>query len=63
MQELIGAEPGITDIVLDMRYIDPDPGLETRHILRVIESLPLLAEWRSLILAGTVIPLYLNATE
>ncbi len=54
--DLIGMEPEVTDVVIDLQYIEPEPGFEARHIRRVLESLPHLADWRSVVLIGTVIP-------
>lgn len=61
LHDLAGTAPEVTDLVIDMRYIDSNPGVESRHILRELENLPMLSRWRSLIFAGTAIPRSLNA--
>lgn len=52
----VGAEPPSADMVIDLRYIDPDPGYDTADLQRFLDRLPRLWEWRSLIIVGTVIP-------
>ena len=54
--EIVGIEPEDTDVVIDLRYISPDAGFGARHIARLIEGLPSISRWRSLVLAGTIIP-------
>ena len=51
-----GASRSHADLLLDLSYLPSPPGFEARHIQRVIEELNHLEDWRSLILAGTVIP-------
>lgn len=52
----VGVEPRLADIVVDLEYIDPDPGYDARDLRRFFESLPLIMEWRSLVVVGTVMP-------
>ena len=47
---------GAADLLLDLRYIDPTPGFDAGHLARSLASVPALHEWRSLTIAGTVIP-------
>jgi hypothetical protein len=51
-----GSSCAQTDLLIDLSYVPSPPGFAVRHIKRLIESLPNLDDWRSLILAGTVIP-------
>src|SRR5205823_1039032 len=52
----VGVRPESADIVVDLEYIDPEPGYDTTDLQRILVGLPYAAEWRSLILTGTVVP-------
>jgi len=52
----VGARPAEVDLLLDLSYITSPPGFAATHIKRLIERLPGLDAWRSLVLAGTAIP-------
>jgi hypothetical protein len=56
LQELAGTEPWDTDVILDMGFLDPDQDIRPRHIGNTIEQLLQLAQFRNVILIGTVIP-------
>jgi hypothetical protein len=52
----VGTGPHEIDLLLDLSHVSSPPGFSARHVKTLIESIPNLREWRSLILAGTVIP-------
>lgn len=56
-------EPAVTDLALDLRYIGVDPGFGSRHLARLLGSIPTPREWRSVIVTGTVIPPNLSGYE
>jgi hypothetical protein len=52
----VGASCAQTDLLIDLAHIPSPPGFTDRHITRLVENVPNLDEWRSLIVAGTVTP-------
>jgi hypothetical protein len=52
----LGVERDQADLLLDLAYIPTPPGFAAEHVARLLTSIPHIEEWRSLILAGTVVP-------
>lgn len=48
--------PGHADLVLDLGFIAQEPGFGPEHIARTVAEVEQLNDWRSVALAGTVIP-------
>lgn len=52
----IDVRPENVDLLLDLGYVKSPPTFDAGHVKRLIEALPHLDAWRSLVVAGTVIP-------
>jgi hypothetical protein len=61
--ESVGAEPGSSDLLLDLGYLGPEPGFDAEHLLRLLAEIPDLLSWRSVFLNGTVIPQALSGYQ
>lgn len=52
----LGITPDLTDVILDLGYLPPDPGFGARDLAGRLDAVARIGQWRSLILMGTVIP-------
>ncbi len=59
--KLLGVEPPSVDLLLDLRYLDETPGAtRVQLVARALQSIQTLDQWRSIILAGSSMPISLE---
>jgi hypothetical protein len=56
LRKKIALSPEETDVLLDLGYLGPTPGVTAAHLVRILDNVPNVTQWRSLVLSGTVIP-------
>jgi hypothetical protein len=56
LRKKAASSPEETDVLLDLGYVGPTPGVTAEHLVRIVDTLPNVEQWRSLVLSGTVIP-------
>jgi hypothetical protein len=59
--EALSADPADIDLLLDLKWLDPDTPMSSRWIIREIQALAACASWRRIVLAGTCVPKSLSA--
>lgn len=59
----VGAEPGDTDLLVDLEYIDPDDELEPDDIAASLREMVAAGAWRSVVLLGTSIPTMMSCVD
>jgi hypothetical protein len=57
----IGLTPTETDLMLDLKYVDAKDAISAEQVAEIINNLPNLREWRTLILASSSMPASLGA--
>jgi hypothetical protein len=54
--EAVGVDRSNADLIVDLGYIAPDVGFKAADIMSLLRGIDGLSNWRSLVVAGTVIP-------